>query len=71
MVVNTRTDWIAEKMYEYLLTHPKSTRIQIEMDLEITFRKFEECRDILGPRIVSEKNKKVYYFSAAAVKVET
>jgi len=64
MVVNTKTDWIAEKIYEYLLTHPKSTRIQIEMGLEITFRKFEECRDILGPRIVSEKNKKVYYFSA-------
>ena len=40
------------------------------MDLEITFRKFEECRDILGTRIVSEKSKKVYYFSAVAVKVE-
>ena len=70
MVVNTKTDWIAEKIFEYLLTHPKSTRIQIEMDLEITFRKFEECRDILGARIVSEKSKKVYYFSAVAVKVE-
>ena len=65
MVVNTKTDWIAEKIYEYLLTHPKSTRIQIEMDCEITFRKFEECRDILGARIVSERHNKVYYFSAA------
>ena len=70
MVVNTKTDWIAEKMYEYLLSHPKSTRIQIEMDLEITFRKFEECRDILGARITSEKHNKVFYFSAVAVKVE-
>lgn len=70
MVVNTKTDWIAEKIYEYLLTHPRSTRIQIEMDCEITFRKFEECRDILGDRIVSERRNKVYYFSAAAVKVE-
>lgn len=65
MVVNTKTDWIAEKIYKYLLEHPNSTRIQIEMDCEITFRKFEECRDILGDRIVSERHNKVYYFSAA------
>ena len=70
MVVNTKTDWIAEKIYEYLLAYPRSTRVQIEMDLEITFRKFEECRDILGTRIVSERRNKVYYFSAVAVKVE-
>ncbi len=68
MVINTRTDLIAEKIYEYLLTHPRSTRVEIEVAFEITFRKFEDCRDILGSRIVSERRKMVYYFSALAKK---
>ena len=65
MEINTKTDMVAEQILKYLIAHPRSTRIQIEMDLGITFRKFEECRDILGKLIVSERVMKVYYFSAA------
>lgn len=67
MEINTKTDLMAEKILRYLIAHPRSTRIEIEMEFGITFRKFEECRDILGKQIVSERKNKIYYFSAAVM----
>lgn len=57
---------ICDDMLKYLAEHPKSLRVDIEMALVITSRKFDDCRGLLGKRVVSEKVKMQYYFSLAS-----
>ncbi len=56
---------ICAEVLKFLENHPRASRVDIEMALAITYRDFEEVRDMLGKQIVSERVDKQYYFSLA------
>jgi CRISPR/Cas system-associated protein endoribonuclease Cas2 len=45
----------AAKIRKYLEAHPKSSRDDIQTALMITFRQFEDARDLLTGIVCSEK----------------
>lgn len=55
---------LAEKIYIHLLKYPGSSRVEIEMALEITYSEWSDARDELRDRLEFTRTKtKGYVFS--------
>lgn len=60
----TIVEKLAEQVYEYLRTHPNSSRLEIEMALQITYDNWVSARHELGKRIEFARTKeKGFVFS--------
>jgi len=65
LVIETRPEWLAHQILEYVKLHPGCRRMDVEMALDILAHDFMDARKVLGELIVSKKGagREAYYYA--------